>query len=163
MKGRTTDGFTFLELMVVMVNLTIVLAIAIPTFLNWLPRYHLKAAARDLKSNFMVCKIRAIMGNTPCVIEFGTDRYTIDGQEYSLPKSAGVIFDLPAGVTPFGVEPRDGISFPGRKAIFRGNGRPQQMGAVYMSNKNREVYGFTVLITGTVKMRKWEGNKWKDL
>ena len=103
------------------------------------------------------------MGNSPCVIEFGVDRYTVDGQEFPLPKSAGVIFDLPPGIKPFGAEPREGISFPQRKAIFKGNGRPLQMGAVYLTNRNKEVYGFTVLITGTVKMRKWEGNDWKDL
>jgi len=64
------DGFTLIELLVTMVVLAIVTAITIPVFARWLPDYRLRAAARDLYSNFQLAKMAAMRNNSNCAIAF---------------------------------------------------------------------------------------------
>jgi type IV fimbrial biogenesis protein FimT len=64
------DGFTLMELMVTMVVLAIVVTITIPVFARWLPDYRLRAAARDLFSNFQLAKMTAVRNNSNCAITF---------------------------------------------------------------------------------------------
>jgi prepilin-type N-terminal cleavage/methylation domain-containing protein len=64
------DGFTLIELLVTMVVLAIVIAITIPVFARWLPDYRLRAAARDLYSNFQLAKMAAVRNNSNCAVTF---------------------------------------------------------------------------------------------
>ena len=64
------DGFTIMELLVTMLVLAIVTAITIPVFARWLPDYRLRAAARDLYSNFQLAKMAAVRNNSNCAITF---------------------------------------------------------------------------------------------
>lgn len=161
--GRS-HGITFMELLVVMVNLAIIMAIAIPAFLSWGPKQSLKAAARDLRSNFLLCKMKAITQNRDCIIEFQSDRYTIGEESFFLPTRGGVAFGKPAGVPaiPDGVEPgASGLTFPGNKARFRPTGRPSQMGTVYLQNNEGRAFALTVSIAGYVRVRHWEKGDWR--
>jgi len=73
------DGFTLTELMVTMVVLAIVTAITIPVFARWLPDYRLRAAARDLYSNFQLAKMAAVRNNSNCAVTFNQ---TVGGIAY---------------------------------------------------------------------------------
>ena len=53
-----------------MAILVILAAVAIPGFSVWLPNYRLKAAARDLVSNFQLAKIGAIKQNKTWAVLF---------------------------------------------------------------------------------------------
>jgi prepilin-type N-terminal cleavage/methylation domain-containing protein len=64
------DGFTIVELLVTMLVLLIVVGITIPVFARWLPDYRLRAAARDLYSNFQLAKMTAVRHNSNCAITF---------------------------------------------------------------------------------------------
>jgi type IV fimbrial biogenesis protein FimT len=64
------DGFTLIELIVVIVVLGIVAAIATPGFVRWLPDYRIKAAARELYSNFQLARMAAVRNNSNGVITF---------------------------------------------------------------------------------------------
>jgi prepilin-type N-terminal cleavage/methylation domain-containing protein len=64
------DGFTLIELIVVIVVLGIVAAIATPGFSRWLPDYRLRAAARDLYSHFQLAKMAAARNNCNCTVTF---------------------------------------------------------------------------------------------
>lgn len=64
------DGFTLIELLVTMVVLAIVTGITIPVFARWLPDYRLRAAARDLYSNFQSAKMAAVRHNSNCAVTF---------------------------------------------------------------------------------------------
>jgi prepilin-type N-terminal cleavage/methylation domain-containing protein len=78
-KRAPRDGFSLVELMIIMVILGIIAAIGIPGFMKWLPDYHLKSAARDLRASFQLARITAIKTGNNCTIAFnqpvGSDTY----------------------------------------------------------------------------------------
>ena len=74
------SGFTMVELMIVIVVIAILSAIAVPNIINSLPNYRLKAAARDIISNFQKAKMEAVKRNTDVVITFTTGAYAPSGQ-----------------------------------------------------------------------------------
>ena len=77
--GRGPHGFTMIEVIVALVVLAILAAIAIPAFSLWLPNYQLRAASRDMVSNFQLAKFTAIKENTNCTITFNQ---TVGAQTY---------------------------------------------------------------------------------
>jgi len=70
------SGFTIVEIIIVIAVLGIMAAIGVPNFLNWLPKYRLQSAARDLYSNLYLAKISAIKNNTSWAIVFNVDANT---------------------------------------------------------------------------------------
>ena len=64
------SGFTLIEVLMTIVVLAILAAVAVPGFSVWLPNYRLKAASRDMVSNFQLAKLTAVKRNTNCAITF---------------------------------------------------------------------------------------------
>jgi len=73
-------GFTMVELMIVIVVIAILSAIAVPNIISWLPNYRLKAAARDMISNFQKAKMEAVKRNRDVIIQFTPGAYAASGQ-----------------------------------------------------------------------------------
>jgi prepilin-type N-terminal cleavage/methylation domain-containing protein len=69
---RDAFGFTFIELLVVMIMVAILASISIPGFSAWLPSYRLRVAAKDLYSNLQLAKLTAIKQNTTSAVIFDT-------------------------------------------------------------------------------------------
>ncbi len=76
---RKERGFTVTELMVVLGVFAILAGIAIPAFSDWLPKYRLKSAARELYSDFQLAKITAIRSGVRCAIRFN---HSVEGSTY---------------------------------------------------------------------------------
>ncbi len=68
MRLKDENGFTFIELIVVVSLIGIMAAIAVPSFFSLLPNMRLKAAARGLYSNMQKAKIEAVKRNTNVVV-----------------------------------------------------------------------------------------------
>lgn len=64
------SGFTLVEMITVIAIIAIMTILAIPSFAEWLPKYRLKSAARDLYSNFQVAKMTAVKSNHFCAVVF---------------------------------------------------------------------------------------------
>lgn len=64
------SGFTLIEVLMIIVILAILAAVAVPGFSVWLPKYRLKAAARDVVSNLQHAKMGAIKNNRAWAVVF---------------------------------------------------------------------------------------------
>ncbi|MFZ0448655.1 MAG: GspH/FimT family pseudopilin [Desulfatiglandaceae bacterium] len=173
-------AFTLLEVLMVILVMAIVAAFAIPAFSTWLPDYRLKAAARDLFSNFQLAKITATKSGSYSTICFnqaiGSKTYSyvvfVDannnlgydpgekilarrlwggGEQYQ-----GVSFDLSKGGG-------DGLTFPqndnGIPAIaFRPSGIPTSnsgglgMGTAFLRNTNGKKMKLVLSSAGNVRI-----------
>jgi len=67
---RKNYGFTLVELMVTIAIIAIVSAIAIPSYISWLPNYRLKSAVLDLEGNIQRTRLQAIKHNQTWAVLF---------------------------------------------------------------------------------------------
>lgn len=74
---RNAKGFTLLELCIAVAVLSILAAIAVPNYIGWLPKRHLRSSAIDVQSAIQLAKITAIRENTNVSLKFntGSDNY----------------------------------------------------------------------------------------
>ena len=63
-------GFTLVEVMIVLAILGILAAVATPMITSMLPRYHLRAAARELVIDFKKAKMEAVKRNRNVLLQF---------------------------------------------------------------------------------------------
>ena len=73
------NGFTFVEIAVGLAIFAIISAIALPSFLSWIPRYRLQTSVRQIYDDMNMAKSRAVRTNSVAVAKFdiNNDKYTI--------------------------------------------------------------------------------------
>ena len=165
-------GFTMLELMIAIGIIAILSAIAVPNIISWLPNYRLKAAARDVISNFQKAKMEAVKRNVTVVLDFvpasnmyemfvddgagggNANNFTRDGGETLLGT-----FGMPNDVT------LSSASFSGgtQKAGFNSRGLPAngRTGNVILLNNNSRYYKATLSLAGNIKLQmSSDGANW---
>ena len=74
---RKDSGFTFAELMVVLGIIAIIMALAIPGLIGWIPKHKLGTATRDLLSTLEAARVRAVRERVSVGIEFDVTTYTV--------------------------------------------------------------------------------------
>jgi prepilin-type N-terminal cleavage/methylation domain-containing protein len=67
---QSKRGFTFMEIILVIVIIAILTAITIPAVMNWLPNYRLKRATRDLYSRLQLTKMAAVKTNSTYAVVY---------------------------------------------------------------------------------------------
>jgi len=149
---KKNSGFTLIELMVVIVVIGILVAIGVPNFMSWLPKYRLKSAVRDLYSNMQLAKMTAVKSNQNCTVTYSTDpdQYVLGG---ALSKTV-VLEDYGSGVN---------FNGPGNETFavttitFNSRGTSNS-GYAYLSNSgNTAYYKVGPLSSGVIKLQKWVG------
>ena len=149
---KKNSGFTLIELMVVIVVIGIFVAIGVPNFMSWLPKYRLKSAVRDLYSNMQLAKMTAVKSNQNCTVTYSTDpdQYVLGG---ALSKTV-VLEDYGSGVN---------FNGPGNETFavttitFNSRGTSNS-GYAYLSNSgNTAYYKVGPLSSGVIKLQKWVG------
>ena len=162
---RNKNGFTLIELLVTIAIVSIMMAVAVPGFLEWLPRWRLKSAATDLFSNIQLAKISAIRRGTNCRITYSAGQYLLD-----FPNVTGAptlktvsLADYGSGVQFKGPAP-DFDTFTAAQINFTKRGLIDQTSDAYayLSNENEDVH-YRVVLTpaAVVKLQKLVGSQWQ--
>jgi len=176
-------GFTLLELMVTIGIAGVVIGIAVPNILQWLPDYHLKKAARDLYSDMQLAKINAMKQNNDWAIVFDAggkkyyvcsakgsdDSWAISGntieKTVALPFRGGVKYGH-GNATKDATDSSgqsfsdDDITFNNNYATFNSMGAGIS-GYVYLENEKKTSYAIGKESTGFISTKKWNGSNWQ--
>ena len=171
---RKDSGVTLVELLTVIGILGIVAAISIPAYMSYLPDIRLKAAARDIKSDLGIAKIRAIRENkfVSVVFNTGNNSYTVfvddgtGGTAGDGNRTAGEVLvksvPIPENVTMY----EAGFSGGAGRTRFNGRGLPGGfIGHVYMRNTNNNYRGVALSIVGHVQIKTSSdnGGSWQNV
>jgi type IV fimbrial biogenesis protein FimT len=169
-KGR---GFTIMELVVIMAIVAILAIIGIPTFSSLTPDLRLNSAARDLKSDMELAKMRAIRENATVAVvcNTGTESYTVfvdngagggtadnwtqDGAEELVISST-----MPDGIDMYEASFDGGVS----RCRFDGRGLPNGLGGhIYMKNRKNKYRGIALSMVGHIQIQEsTDGGSWSD-
>lgn len=161
----TGGGFTVTEVMAVMLIIGILMGVAVPVFLSWLPNMKLKSAARDLYSRMQNARMLAVKENREWAIVFDTanNRYYVcndQGADGTWTGAADLTgtgdntiverFDLTTyqygigfghgnatqnATSGGGPFPANEVSFPNSAVIFNPRGTVSQAGFVYLDHQ----------------------------
>jgi prepilin-type N-terminal cleavage/methylation domain-containing protein len=172
---RGNSGFTMVELIVVVVILTLVVGIGVPTYhLTIKPTAQLNGAARQLYSDFQLARLRAISENIRYGLAF---RKTVSGKYYDYvvfkdesPNDnskydvgefvkgtafsddyTNVLFDEDSSTS------GDGVDFFGtnNSMAMQPDGLPTKNGTAYLMNEKNEGRKIIVNLMGGVRLEKY--------
>jgi prepilin-type N-terminal cleavage/methylation domain-containing protein len=162
---RTTNqaeqGYTMLELLVVLGMVAIVAAFAWPRITELLPRTELTAATNTLVADIRLARQKARAQGRVLVIRFDPNGrvYTIGGEtgsQRAVPLPATLSFGTPEDPG------SDGITF--RDNTIRFSPRPglqNSFGSVSLHTPSGQARKITVSIAGYSSLAAWDGVQWR--
>ena len=175
------DGFTLMEIMVVIGLIVIIASFAIPGFIRWMPFHRLKNAAADLYSTMQEAKMNAIRDRAEWTVVFNTGNGTyqlVSGGANRVYEGGGddvvqktvTLADYLSGIgyghgnasSPVGASFGDEVTFSSNLVTFNPRGMIESTtgGYVYIANERNQTYAVGALSTGVVMLKKWNGSAW---
>ncbi len=181
---RCKAGFTLIEVLVVATVIAVLLTIAIPNYMTWLPGMRLKAASRDLFSHMQQVRLRAVKENRNFAIEFdvagnrffllddyGDDRIPNSGDltENDGNCSANEIMDTidlstyGSGIVyGSGAAPLNLVTYVGNKVTFDPQGFGNAAGYAHFTNEdNVDAFRVGTSVNGGIRLQRWTGADYK--
>ena len=137
---RRTEGFSIIELMMVICVLTLISAIATPSLMKWRSNAKLRGAVSNLKGDMELARLKAIQVNDAVAIHFTANSYRVfkdDGSTLGEHDAGEEIYGdrtLPAGVK---IDLAN-TSFEGKSARFFGRGTSRSGSAVLINDRGTE-------------------------
>lgn len=187
-ENMDNKGFTVLELIFCIAILGILMAIGIPTYMDYLPRYRADGAIRRLFTELQYAKMKAIAENEDYFVVFDTasNSYSIlkdkdsDGWQglgsEDLIRTVNLDEGFP-GIT-FGYAAINNWADPPTaitKSIYFTGSPPRAMfyptglaknGSVYLkptedTARNDRLRAISIALTGRIRIRKYNGSSWE--
>lgn len=174
---NSNKGFTLIEMMITVAMVSILVGIAIPNILEWLPDFRLKVAARALYSDMQLAKMTAVKENQDCSINFTS------GTSYTLSTSNGIFKTVLFAEYKSSIEYGHGDStkdatgtawssgadhrtYSDKILTFNSRGNLKSVddvGYVYIQNINKKTAYCvgTPYMTGVIVLLKWNATAWK--
>ena len=167
---KRQNGFTLMELMVVVAIIGILSAVAVPNFISYRSNQRLGASAREILAAVKDTRLRAINEQATTVITFdvANDSYLAfvdDGNGSADGDLDGVLDGAGNGVQDgtevtitFGALPGDidmisaSFGFLGPENRFNLLGRASANGSVNLTNSSGQTWRVTVLISGNARI-----------
>ncbi len=124
-----SEGFTFVEIAMVLCIIALLTAVAVPVWSSWGPNMRLKGAARDIYANFQKAKLEALKRSADVGIVFNTVSFPATGGSYTLflDDGAGTIANAGNSMLDIGETVLSTVSMPNDcslvSADFMGNPR----------------------------------------
>ena len=146
-------GFSFFELMAVVVIISVASAVAIPFIVSWLPDYRHRSTARDIASTCQMARLKAVSRNLEYQVQFNTaatpDTYEmLEGDQASGSSTwtsvSGVPTPLPEKVDSISLTPAGTTN-----VIFRPNGTTTAGATVTVTVTNSKGNRFMVSVSNT--------------
>lgn len=147
-RNQRASGFTVLELMVAVGIAMVVLGIAVPSLMTWMPTLRLSSAARQVATDLQVARMKAISQNRKFQMSFvgsipGATSYQIQKQD-----DTGT-FVLESG--PFTLP--DGITVSAATTSqFQPRGTVNSASTITLKNVNSETKSVQVAAVGRVNI-----------
>lgn len=151
---KNKKGFTLLELMVVIGIIAILTAIAVPSYMNWLPGYRLRAAANDVYSAMQMARLRAVKENGSVGISYTNGNGKNGKFTVFLDRDKSGIYEPDKdSIIQYGEMPGTvSISADMARSIFNGRGIVTSGdGTVRLSNSMGGTKNIVLIITGNVR------------
>jgi len=176
--------------MALIIILSVLLGIAIPSFSSWLPKYRLRGAARDIYSNLQLAKMTAVKDRARCGVFFNVagnsyqvissgPNLTFGDIDDSTPRTVN-LSEYGSGVgyghgsatqtattTPDTswdnnvTFPGDGVVFDSRGMVLSPSGAASTGGYVYLQNSKNGTHAMGVWSSGVTVMARWTGSAWQ--
>jgi len=171
---RAGSGFSLVELMVVLAIFVVGAAIAVPRYIDWLPRARVNGAMNQLYTELQLAKMRAVSENRNYVVTFNNveNSYTITGGEaktiFIESNFTGIEYGYVAGTDKAvgGGSIDDEISFSGDEVTFWPTGLANKSGSVYLkpkgdAHRRDRQRAVTVATTGSIRTHRHTASQWK--
>ena len=137
---RKDSGFTLIELMVVIGIMAILSAIAIPSYIKWLPKHRVGSAARAVMSAMEFARSNAIKTNSNVTVNFN-----FDNDSLTVTNSGGTLRTRQIhGDVDFKDGEVDGL---GNSVTFNGHGFSTAIFQVTVENTKDDTISRTIMLT----------------
>ncbi len=184
---KSNNGFTAVEMLVVMALIGITSTIALVNHSQQLSRHHLKKSSRELLSHLRHLRQKAIVQSETQTAHFylkndalpeDPDLGPWDFLESKLPAHVRFGYSDEITHTPkngrLSAASRDGISFKNNRIAFEPNGTASGLGGyIYLTNaplsglskdksvSHNQTVAIAVNLTGNVRLYQWRNGQWE--
>lgn len=143
-------GFTLVEVMIVIAVFAIMAAVAIPTFMSLLPGMRLNGATRQVASDLMAARMKAVKLNQRTKVSFGSTGY---GYEiWNDADNSGAVADNEGDDVERSIHPDyHDVTFNTVSTVFSPRGTATNR-TITLQNTSGSTKSITISIAGRVKI-----------